>query len=53
VHCLVVFSLGRNTFTQSVTDDQAQHDNSDATKMKKKLKGAKRATKGTEFQRIS
>jgi phosphate-selective porin OprO/OprP len=43
VQCLVMFSLGRITFAQSATDDQVQHDNSDATKAKKKLKGAKRA----------
>jgi hypothetical protein len=43
VPCLVIFSLGRITFAQSATDDQVQHDNSDATKTKKKLKGAKRA----------
>jgi hypothetical protein len=43
VHCLVIVSIGRITFAQSAADDHAQHDNSDATKKKKKLKGAKRA----------
>src|SRR4029077_2134766 len=43
VHCLVVLSIGRFTFAQSSHDDQTQHDNSDATKAKKKLKGGKRA----------
>src|SRR5215831_14809827 len=41
--CLLVLSVSRITFAQSAVDDQAQHDNSDATKTKKKLKGAKRA----------
>ena len=39
--CLVVLSLARTTFAQSAAE-QTQHDNSDATKTKKKLKAAKR-----------